>query len=296
MAAKKKAVKKKRAAVKKVAKKAATRKRVTPQKAKKKVRKPKVTDGTCFVLIPFKEPFETYYRAIIRPAIGNANLDVKRGDSLFTPTPIMGDIWKMIQDAKVLVAELTEKNANVFYELGLAHAIGKPVVLITETMDDVPFDLRPLRVILYDKDDPAWGNKLKTSLTNALQDTMSAPVEAVPPMFRKKVKSQAPEDSELSLRLTALERQVRMQDTDRPLRSREPLAPVSWSQVKVHLSKYGHSKARSDMSFKSREQAIAWTVAEFRGGSSLRRVRKDLSSALSDGEMELVLKYALSYA
>ncbi len=59
-----------------------------------------------------------------------------RGDSLFLPTPIMGDIWKMIQDAKVVLAELTSKNANVFYELGLAHAIGKPVVLISETMQD----------------------------------------------------------------------------------------------------------------------------------------------------------------
>ncbi|GAI10778.1 unnamed protein product, partial [marine sediment metagenome] len=99
----------------------------------------------------------------------------------------------------------TEKNPNVFYELGLGHAIGKPIVLISETMEDVPFDLRPLRVILYDKDDPAWGNKLKTSLTTALGDTLANAIDAVPPMFRKKVKSQAPAESEISLRLSALE-------------------------------------------------------------------------------------------
>jgi hypothetical protein len=130
-------------------------KKTTPKgKAKKKATKKPI--GTCFVLMPFKEPFDTYYSLIIRPAVIAAGLEPLRGDSLFRPSPIMADIWTMIQDAKVLVAELTEKNANVFYELGLSHAIGKPVILMSETIEDVPFDLQPLRVILYDKDDPAW--------------------------------------------------------------------------------------------------------------------------------------------
>ena len=113
----------------------------------------------CFVMMPFREPFETYYSSIIRPAVVAASLDPKRGDSLFRPSPIVADIWRMIRDAKVLVADLTGTNANVFYELGLAHAIGKPVVLLAETMDDVPFDLRSLRILLYDKDHPSWGAK-----------------------------------------------------------------------------------------------------------------------------------------
>ena len=169
----------------------------------------KETVSSCFILMPFKEPFETYYNTIIKPAVLTANLDALRGDSLFTPTPIMGDVWQMIQDAHVLVAELTGKNPNVFYELGLGHAIGKPIVLISETMDDVPFDLQQLRVILYDKNDPAWGNKLKNNIVAALAETMSEPVNAVPPMFRKKVKSQAPSDSELKVKLEMLEQQVR---------------------------------------------------------------------------------------
>jgi hypothetical protein len=158
--------------------------------------------------MPFKEPFDTYYSAIIKPAITSLRLEAKRGDSLFRPSPIMGDIWEMIQNAKVLLAELTEKNANVFYELGLAHAIGKPVVLLSETIDDVPFDLQPLRVILYDKDDPAWGGRLRAALAASLSETLSDPTNAVPPMFRKKVKSQAPEENEALSRLSALERDV----------------------------------------------------------------------------------------
>lgn len=179
------------------------------KKKKKKKKSMKKPTGTCFVLMPFREPFNTYYNSIIEPAVTKANLQPKRGDSLFLPTPIMADIWAMIQNTKVLVAVLTGKNANVFYELGLGHAIGKPIVLVSETMDDVPFDLQALRVILYNKDDPRWGDKLRNAITAALNATISEPVDAVPAMFRKKVKSQAPEDSELSLRLATLERQVK---------------------------------------------------------------------------------------
>lgn len=174
-------------------------------KSKKRATKKK---GICFVLMPFKDPFDTYYVTIIKPAVIAAGLECQRGDSLFRPSPIMGDIWEMIQKAQVLVAELTEKNANVFYELGLGHAIGKPIVLISETIEDVPFDLRPLRVIFYDKDNPAWGNKLRTDLTSSLQETLQDPAEAVPSMFRKKVKSQAPEETSTETRLSEIERQL----------------------------------------------------------------------------------------
>jgi hypothetical protein len=84
---------------------------------------------------------------------------------------------------------LTDKNANVFYELGLAHAIGKPVILISEKIDDVPFDLRNYRVITYDKNNPAWGDELHSKIIEFLKATVSEPIEAVPTMFRKIVKS-----------------------------------------------------------------------------------------------------------
>jgi nucleoside 2-deoxyribosyltransferase len=55
----------------------------------------------------------------------------KRADSLFGPGNIINEIWALVRDAKVLVAELTDKSPNVFYELGLAHALGKPVVMLS---------------------------------------------------------------------------------------------------------------------------------------------------------------------
>ena len=168
----------------------------------------KKTIGTCLVLMPFKEPFDTYFLSIIQPAVKVALLQPVRGDSLFRPSPIMGDIWKMIQESRVLIADLTEKNANVFYELGLAHAIGKPVVLISDNLGDVPFDLQSLRVLIYDKNEPAWGSELKSSIAAALDETLRDTASAVPSMFRKPVKSQAPTESKTDMRLDLLEREV----------------------------------------------------------------------------------------
>src|SRR6478672_1650469 len=106
--------------------------------------------NSCFVTMPFREPFAKYYSAIVAPVIERSGLRPIRGDSLFRPSPIMDDVWRAINEASLLVADLTSQNANVFYELGLAHALGKPVILIAETMDDVPFDLRSLRILTYD--------------------------------------------------------------------------------------------------------------------------------------------------
>lgn len=196
-----------RSARKTMSKRKRTAAKATKRAAKMKT-KAKRAPASCFVLMPFKEPFETYYSAILEPAVVAAGLLPERGDSLFRPSPIMGDIWEMIQKAKLVVAELTEKNANVFYELGLAHAIGKPVVMVAESIEDVPFDLQPLRVLLYDKNDPAWGKKLRASLAASIRETLDDTVSAIPPMFRKTVKSGAPPETRMASRVDALEREV----------------------------------------------------------------------------------------
>jgi hypothetical protein len=63
----------------------------------------------------------------------------------------------------------------VFYELGLAHAIAKPVVLITDNIEGVPFDLRTLRVIPYDKNEGQWGEDLRTAIMGAIKETLAHP-------------------------------------------------------------------------------------------------------------------------
>jgi hypothetical protein len=247
----------------------------------------KKTIGSCFVLMPFQEPFDIYYKSIIKPAVNSAKLDSLRGDSLFRPSPIMADIWQMIKDAKVLVAELTEKNPNVFYELGLAHAIGKPVVLISETIDDVPFDLQSLRVILYDKNDPSWGSKLKTKLTKAINESMSTPIDSVPQMFRKITKSQAPSESELSSRLSDLERRISLMDHDRRISSR------SSRSIGVTSREYDYIKERFLISTSRKEAESAVRLA-LNDGLSTRRVVDLLSTTQPKNIVkEILIKFGL---
>jgi hypothetical protein len=140
-------------------------------------------DLNCFVIMPFGVPFDRYYLNIFAPAIQEAGLRAYRADSIFSSTTIMSDVWNCIRKASVVLADVTGKNANVFYELGLAHASRKPVLIITATLEDVPFDLKGLRVIEYDKDDENWGSVLKVKITANLKAALSDPAIAVPSTF-----------------------------------------------------------------------------------------------------------------
>ena len=114
-------------------------------------------------VMSFANPVGGYYDSIYKPAIEKAKLKADRADAdLYGTGKIIDQIWKGITSARVLLAELTNRNANVLYELGLAHALHKPVILVCSKAneEDVPFDLRHVRVIYYDKDDPFWGTKL----------------------------------------------------------------------------------------------------------------------------------------
>lgn len=140
---------------------------------------------TCFVLMPFGGWNDRYYDEIYRPAIKEAGFEPVRADDLFHTGAVMEQIWEQVGKAKVLLAELTGKNPNVFYELGLSHARGKPVIFITGCLDDVPFDLRHLRVITYDIRDPNWGRKLRDDITVYLKNAKADPTKSIPQPFRE---------------------------------------------------------------------------------------------------------------
>ena len=110
-----------------------------------------INEKLVFVLSPFEEPFDTIYVDHIKPSVESINgLSCLRADDIYDNRPIIEDIWRCTNEARILIAELTGKNANVFYEIGIAHTIGKEVILITQSMEDVPFDLKHLRCIVYE--------------------------------------------------------------------------------------------------------------------------------------------------
>ena len=102
-----------------------------------------------FVLMPFDSEFDKIFNDLIKPTLEEAGYDVNRADSILNQQNILKDIVRGIAEADLVVADLTSLNVNVFYELGISHALEKHAVLLTQSMEEVPFDLRSYRIIQY---------------------------------------------------------------------------------------------------------------------------------------------------
>ncbi len=138
------------------------------------------SNDSCFVMMPFRNPYGGYYDTIYKPAIEKAGLIPIRADAeIFGTGKIIDQIWSGINESTVLIAELTTRNPNVFYELGLAHALQKPVVLVSSNEDDVPFDLTHIRVIYYDQTNPFWGQMLMDKVSENILSAIQSPEEAI---------------------------------------------------------------------------------------------------------------------
>jgi hypothetical protein len=103
-----------------------------------------------FVLMPFEPTLEPVFSDHIQNVARRLKLTAARGDNFFSTHYVMADIWNAIWFSRAIIADCTTRNANVFYEIGVAHAVGRPVVLITQKDEDVPFDLRSVRYIRYE--------------------------------------------------------------------------------------------------------------------------------------------------
>ena len=130
----------------------------------------------CFIVMPFGDPdLQVVYEDFVRPTLENTGLECERGDDVFGSNVIMEDILKSIESSDLVLADLSKRNANVFYEVGICHALQKPVLLLAQSIDDVPFDLRHRRVLLYDYS--ARGCK---RLEKALPDNLRAVMPSEP--------------------------------------------------------------------------------------------------------------------
>jgi hypothetical protein len=114
-----------------------------------------IDTGLCFVLMPFAPKFDEVWD-VIRNTVGGPpfNLLCRRADDIARPGHILTDVLENIGRARLLIADLSGQNPNVFYELGVAHSIkgASEVILISADLESVPFDLRHLRTIVYHND------------------------------------------------------------------------------------------------------------------------------------------------
>ncbi len=132
--------------------------------------------GDIFMIMPFADAFSGIYTDVIRPLVKRLGLSITRGDEFTSANGvIMEEVWSALNNCQFVIAEITGGNDNVFYELGIAHTLNKPAILITQATkpDSVPFDIRHLRYIQYENT-VAGGAKLrddlKTNITRLLSD------------------------------------------------------------------------------------------------------------------------------
>jgi TIR domain len=126
----------------------------------------------CFVIMPFNDPnLDHIYKTVIVPA-ASAHGVCERGDDAFGSNVIMDDVLSKIRSCTFAIADLTGRNSNVLYELGICHAIGKPVLLLAQSVEDLPFDLRHRRVVIY-QNTPLGVDKLEVQIKQNLQAMVS---------------------------------------------------------------------------------------------------------------------------
>ena len=130
-------------------------------------------EKTCFVVMPFGGQFDEIYSEIYKPAIQAMGLKPLRADDIYDNRPIIQDIKQSIQNADIILAEVTGRNPNVNYELGIAHALDKEVIIITSNSEDVPSDYRHYRYLQYNSSGIGWDRKLSSDLSATLR-TVSA--------------------------------------------------------------------------------------------------------------------------
>jgi hypothetical protein len=105
-----------------------------------------------FVLMPFNAAMEKVYTHHIKKLGDELGVNIQRADDTFSPGPFMEKVWDGICAAQLIIADCTQKNPNVFYEIGMAHTVGKTVVLITRSNDDIPSDIKHYNYIPYEYD------------------------------------------------------------------------------------------------------------------------------------------------
>lgn len=123
-------------------------------------------DNLVAVMMPFESRFNPVYDAL-KSAVDDAGFDCHRADDIWEADHIMDDVIGLIWRARAVIADLSAKNPNVFYETGIAHSLGRDVILIAQSIEDVPFDLRPIRSLVYHSNGEGL-RTLRTQVTSRL--------------------------------------------------------------------------------------------------------------------------------
>ncbi|SRR6266540_525147 len=114
-----------------------------------KLNEPSTVDANLIsVMMPFDAGFDKVYDAL-KDMAKSIRMKCSRADDIWEHDVVIQDIVSLIERSRLVICDCSGRNPNVFYEIGIAHSLGKEVVLITQSKEDIPFDLRHLRYVPY---------------------------------------------------------------------------------------------------------------------------------------------------
>ena len=114
-----------------------------------KIPKHEAIDPTLIsAMMPFNKEFDQVYESI-KDASENVGAECKRADDIWVHPTVIQDVVSLIDKSRIVVCDCTDRNPNVFYEIGIAHTLGREVILITQNKNDIPFDLQHFRYLEY---------------------------------------------------------------------------------------------------------------------------------------------------
>lgn len=131
----------------------------------------------CFVAMPFTPELNFFYLYLKKYLEENYGLRIERGDASVLTKPLMDKIREQILRSDLVIGDVTGNNANVFYELGLAHAAGKPILFLTQNPpEQAPVDIRQFEFIRYDL---GRHDELMAKLDNAIRNAFGQRYEGL---------------------------------------------------------------------------------------------------------------------
>ncbi|MBC6402343.1 MAG: hypothetical protein GDA35_01705 [Hyphomonadaceae bacterium] len=100
-------------------------------------------------MMPFDAAFDPVFEAV-KQAGQDMGLQVSRADQVWKNSEVIQDIFSLIFRSRFVICDFSDKNPNVFYEAGIAHTLGRPVIPVAQNKDDIPFDIGHHRYVIYD--------------------------------------------------------------------------------------------------------------------------------------------------
>ena len=129
-----------------------------------------------FMVMPFEDKLANeIYRLSTKPICNSFNLEINRADEVFTTNPILDDIISAIEKSIITIVDISGKNPNVFYELGIAHILkqNQTIIITQDEYDSIPLDITHFRIIKYEDSivgKKEYEDKLRKTIESIIQD------------------------------------------------------------------------------------------------------------------------------